>query len=90
MSEHHPRYVDILARTRMEREILLRLLKYCDEIEDWPWRPIEEVMDSTAEPITALDAIAALCEAGLLQRKGEFVMASSIAYRFYQLIAGSD
>jgi hypothetical protein len=70
----------------MELEILLRLLECCDDINDWPWRPMEEVMDATADPITALDAVAALADKGLIRRKGECVMAFSTAYGFYQLI----
>jgi hypothetical protein len=81
--EKHPHYVDIVACSRMEWEILEFLLLASD---DWPWWPIEDVMHTTDEPITALDAIAALCDAGLLQRKGESIMITRAALRFYHLI----
>ena len=80
--EQPPDYVDVLACARMEREILKLLLAASD---DWPWLPIEHVLDATSEPITALDAIASLCESGLLRRKGAFVMASCAALHFQQL-----
>jgi hypothetical protein len=81
--EKRPDELDIVACCRMEWEILELLLFASD---DWPWWPIEEVMRRTAEPITALDAMAALCDGGLLQRKGEFIMITRAALRFYQLI----
>jgi hypothetical protein len=78
-----PDYVDVVACSRMEWEILEFLLLASD---DWPWWPIEEVMRRASEPVTALDAMAALCDVGLLQRKGEFIMITRAALRFYQLI----
>jgi hypothetical protein len=80
--EQQPDYVDVLACARMEREILKLLLAASD---DWPWLPIEEVIGATAEPITALDSIASLCESGLLRRKGAFVMITCAALHFQQL-----
>jgi hypothetical protein len=77
---------NMVARPQLELEILLLLLKRCDDIDDWPWRPMEEVMDAIADPIAALEAMASLAEKGLIRRKDEFVMASSTAYGFYQLI----
>lgn len=67
----------------MEWEILELLLLSHDEKF---WWSIEEVMHATADPITALDAIAALCEVGLLQRRGEYVLITRAALAFYQLI----
>jgi hypothetical protein len=81
--EERPDYVDVVACARLEWEVLLLLLRVSD---DWPWLPIERVMDATADPITALDAVASLCDCGLLQRKGESVMITRAALRFYQLI----
>lgn len=81
--EERPDYVDIVACARMEWEILQLLLLASD---DWPVWPIERVMHATADPITALDAIASLCDAGLLQRQGESVLITQAALRFYQLI----
>ncbi|HTD09927.1 MAG TPA: hypothetical protein VK680_13645 [Solirubrobacteraceae bacterium] len=81
--EQQPDYVDILACARLEREILQLLLAASD---GWPLMPIEEVMDATADPVTALDAIASLCGSGLLRRKGESVMASCAAVHFAQII----
>jgi hypothetical protein len=80
----HPDYVDIVACARREWEILQLLLR---ESDNWPWLPITEVMDTTDEPITARDAIAALCDVGLIQRGGEDVMITRAALRLDQLIA---
>jgi hypothetical protein len=80
--EQQPDYVDVLACARLEREILRLLLAASD---DWPWLPIEQVMDATDDPVTALDAIASLGESGLLRRKGEFVMITRAALHFQQL-----
>jgi hypothetical protein len=81
--EQPPDYVDVLACARLEREVLQLLLAASDE---WPWLPIETVMDATADPIAALDAIASLCDSGLLQRKGECVMITRAALHFQQII----
>ncbi len=70
-------------RKRMEWEILERLLLKSDET---PWRPIMEVVRETANPITALDALAALSDAGLIRRRGRYVTLTRAAQRFYQLI----
>ena len=84
--EEPPDDTNIVARSQIELEILLWLLERCDDINGWPWRPMEEVMDTTNDPITALDAMAALAGKGLIQRKGACVMATRVAYGFYQLI----
>lgn len=67
----------------MELEILQLLLLSHDERF---WWPIEEVMHATADPVTALDAIAALCDVGLTQRRGEYALITRAALRFHQLI----
>jgi hypothetical protein len=81
--DEQPDYIDLLACDRMEWEVLQLLLLSSD---DKPWWTIEEVMDATADPITALDALAYLCEVGLLRRKGEFIVITVAALRFHQLI----
>jgi hypothetical protein len=78
-----PDYIDRLACDRMEWEILQLLLLSND---DKPWWRIEEVMDATADPITALDAMAHLCEYGLLRRKSEYIVITVAAMRFHQFI----
>lgn len=78
--------INIVARSQVELEILLLLLEHCDDIDDWPWRPMGEVMDAAADPLTALEAMAVLASKGLIRRKDGLVMASSTAYSFYQLI----
>lgn len=68
---------------RMEWEILELLLLRSNEK---PWHPIMEVVRETANPITALDALAALCDVGLIRRRGRYVTITRAARRFYQLI----
>lgn len=80
----HPGYVDIVACSRMERQILQLLLRASD---DWPLLPVEQVMDSTDEPIIALDAMAGLCDVGLLQRREEHIMITRAALAFSHLVA---
>jgi hypothetical protein len=81
--ENQPDYIDLLACSRMEWEILQLLLLSND---DKPWWRIEEVMEETTDPITALDAMAHLCECNLLRRKGEFIVITVAAFSFHQLI----
>jgi hypothetical protein len=81
--EEPPDYIDPLACNRMEWEILQLLLQ---RVDDWLWCPIEEVIDQSADPIVALDALAGLCEVGLIRRTGENVMVTTAAVRFDQLI----
>jgi hypothetical protein len=78
-----PNYADIPGRTRTEREILLFVLRSSD---DKLWWSLEEIMHETADPMTALDATAALCTVGLLQRRGEYVILTRAAVRFAQLL----
>jgi hypothetical protein len=78
-----PDYTDVPGRTRMEREILLLVLRSSD---DKLWWSLEEIMDATADPITALDSVAALCTVGLLQRRGEYIILTRAALRFAQLL----
>ncbi len=78
-----PNHADIAGRKEMEWQILQLLLLRAN---DWPWCPITEVVRETTNPITALDAMAALCEVGLIQRRGRYVMTTKAALRFHQLI----
>jgi hypothetical protein len=78
----HLGYVDIVACFRMERQILQLLLHPSD---DWPLPPVEQVMDTTDEPIIALDAMAGLCDVGLLQRRGDHIMVTKAALAFHQM-----
>jgi hypothetical protein len=76
-------HADTAGRKEMEWEILQLLLLRAD---GWPWRPITEVVAATADPISALDALAALGEVGLIKRRGRYVTATRAALRFHQLI----
>jgi hypothetical protein len=78
-----PHLSDVAGRDAMELEILQLLLARAD---DQPWRPIMEVVGETADPITALDALASLCEVGLVRRRGRYLMLSPAAVRLFQLI----
>ena len=83
MSLDRPNYADIPGRTRMEREILLLVLRSSD---DKLWWSLEEIMHEVSDPVTALDATAALCTVGLLQRRGEYIILTRAAVRFAQLL----
>jgi hypothetical protein len=74
---------DTVERKEMEWEILQLLLLKTD---GWPWCAITEVVAATADPITALDALAALGEVGLIQRRGRYVTATRAAQSFFRLI----
>jgi hypothetical protein len=78
-----PDPADIVGLTRMEWELLQLLLQRAD---DWPWCQITEVVGESTNPIVALDALAALCEVGLIRRRDDYVIVTSAALRFYHLI----
>jgi hypothetical protein len=78
-----PGDADPAGRKEMEWEILQLLLLKAD---GWPWCAIVDVVAETADPITALDALAALGEVGLVKRRGRYVTATPAALRFHQLI----
>jgi hypothetical protein len=80
--EDLPDYVDILAASRMEWEILQLLLLSNDDKPIWT---IEEVLDQTADPVVALDALSMLSEVGLVRRRGDFVVITVAAMCFHQL-----
>ena len=80
--EQLPDYVDILAASRMEWEILQLLLSSNDDKPIWR---IEEVLDETADPIVALDALSMLSEVGLIRRRSDFVVITVAAMCFHQL-----
>jgi hypothetical protein len=44
------------------------------------WR-IEEVLDETADPVVALDALSMLSEVGLIRRRGDFIVITVAATR---------
>jgi hypothetical protein len=54
--------------------------------QEKPWWPITEIVRETADPITALDALDALSEVGLVRRRGRYLTASPAAVRFHRLI----
>jgi UV DNA damage repair endonuclease len=60
--EDLPDYVDILAASRMEWEILQLLLLSNDDKSIWT---TEEVLDETADPVVALDARGVICDVWL-------------------------
>jgi hypothetical protein len=66
----------------MERKLLYLLL----ENEEPFWRGVEEVMHVSGDPVLALDALAGLGAAGLIQRKGDYVLITRATLRAYQLM----
>jgi hypothetical protein len=81
-----PPLINNVACWKMQREILLWLLERCDDIKEWPWRPIAEVMSASSDPIIALDALTSLAHNGLIRRTDNHVIATRTAYTVYQLI----
>lgn len=77
-----PDYADVPGSIRMEREILVLMIGNDDKL----WWTTEEIMSAASNPITALDSTAALCEVGLLQRRGECILLTRAALRFAQLL----
>jgi hypothetical protein len=65
---------DRLALVRMEWQILQLLLIAADDPRRWPLWPLEAVVAETSDPVVAVEALAQLCEVGLLQRRGDSVM----------------
>jgi hypothetical protein len=70
----------------MEWEILQLLLLSNDDKPIWR---IEEVLDETADPVVALDALSMLSEVGLIRRRGDFVVITVAAMCFHQLSTDS-
>jgi hypothetical protein len=54
----------------------------------WPWT-VDEIARELQAPLDAVDAIAGLCEAGLVHRFGEFVIPTRAARRADELGAGT-
>jgi hypothetical protein len=79
-----PDYMAMLKCNRMERDILSLMLGSETDLPWW-WH-IEDVMHETDDPIIALDAMASLCAAGLLQRRGDYLLITRAALKFHQLI----
>jgi hypothetical protein len=78
---------DRLAVVRIEWQILQLLLIAADDERHWPLWPIEAVVAETSDPVVALDALADLCDVGLLQRHGDSVMVTRGALRFHHLVS---
>src|SRR5674536_319598 len=66
----------------MQWEILQLLLLSNDDRPIWR---IEEVLDETADPVVALDALSMLSEVGLIRRRGAFVVITVAAMCCHQL-----
>jgi hypothetical protein len=77
--------VNPLALARMEWEILQLLLIAGNDVRRWPLLPLESVVAQTSDPVVAVEALAGLCEVGLVQRSGSEVMITRAALRFHQL-----
>jgi hypothetical protein len=77
-----PDYADVPGSIRMEREILLFMIGSDDKL----WWTTAEIMNAASNPITALDSTTALCEVGLLQRRGDCILLTRAALRFAQLL----
>jgi hypothetical protein len=74
----------MLKCSQTERHILLLMLGSETDLPWW-WR-VSDLMHQADDPIIALDAMASLCEAGLLQRRGEYILITRAALKFHQLI----
>jgi hypothetical protein len=65
------------------QRLILRLLLGSEEERLWP---LEAVVHRIGNPITALDALAALCDAGLVHRWGHYVIPTRAAMHFHWLL----
>jgi hypothetical protein len=63
-----------------EREILSRII-WADE----DWFTVEELSHSAGDVIAALDAMSVLYEAGLIQRRGEYVYPTAAVIKLHEL-----
>jgi hypothetical protein len=63
-----------------EREILSRIM-WADE----DWFTVEELSHSVGDVIAALDAMSVLYDAGLIQRRGEYVVPTAAATKLHEL-----
>lgn len=70
------------APERMQR-LILRLLLEGEKERLWP---LELVVRRVGDPITALDALVALSDAGLVHRWGHYVIPTRAAMHFYWLL----
>jgi hypothetical protein len=65
------------------QRLILRLLLRGEKERLWP---LEEVVHRVGDPITALDALVTLSDAGLVHRWGRFVIPTRAAMHFYWLL----
>jgi hypothetical protein len=70
------------APERVQR-VILRLLLAGEKERLWP---LETVVHHVGNPITALDALAALSDAGLVHRWGRYVIPTRAAMHFFWLL----
>jgi hypothetical protein len=64
------------------QRLILRLLLGGEKERLWP---LETVVHHVGNPITALDALASLSDAGLVHRWGRYVIPTRAAMHFYWL-----
>jgi hypothetical protein len=64
------------------QRFILRLLLHAREDKFWP---LEGLVHHAGDPIIALDALTALSDAGLIQRRGEYVFPTRAATHYYRL-----
>lgn len=64
------------------QRLILRLLLGGEDERLWP---LEVVVHRVGDPITALDALVALSDAGLVHRWGRYVMPTRAAMHFFWL-----
>ncbi len=83
MPRPRPEQPDTDEDESIQWEILWLLL----EARPDRWWSVEEVVSDTGNPIGALDALGALCDAGLIHRQGRFVFPTRPAIHFFQLVA---
>jgi hypothetical protein len=65
------------------QRLILRLLLSGEDERLWP---LERIVHHTGNPITALDALVALSDAGLVHRWGRYVIPTRAAMHFYWLL----
>jgi hypothetical protein len=78
-----PDYSDADLPESFEREILSRIM-WADE----DWFTVGELSHSVGDVIAALDAMSILYDAGLIQRRGEYVFPTAAAIKLHELFGG--
>jgi hypothetical protein len=80
--QEQPEAVD--APSNFERQIFMLVIWAGEE-----WCTIEELSRKVGDMMTALDAMGALCDAGLIHRQGDYVFPTRAAIHLHDLFGAT-